>query len=785
MEQKEILVVDDSPASLQLLTGILTDRGYRVRPASGGTLALRSAAARQPDLILLDVRMPDLDGFEVCRRLKSDEKTRSIPVLFISAAGETLDKVTGFEAGGVDYITKPFQADEVAARVGTQLRLRDMAKRLQEAKESLEKRVEERTAELASANRVLEKEITERRRAEQEMQRLTRRIELILNSAGEGIFGLDMDGNYTFMNKAAAAMLGYGDRELFGKHSHTCIHFKHADGTPYPEEACLTYAAFRDGEVHRVDDECFCRKDGTFFPIEYTSTPILENGKISGAVVNFKDTTERRRAEDALKLIQFSVDRASVSVFLIGPDARLLYVNEQACRTLGYSRQELLSSTVYDLDPNFPSSGWEAHWAGIKKEGFRHLETLHRRKDGTLIAVSVSVNFVAFGGKEYQWAFAQDISERKRTENELKQSYQLTKTIIDSMNDAISLIDVRDFTLIGVNSVFLKEYGFSDESEVLGKHCYEITHRRKDFCTAPDDICPLAETVKSGGHFAVDHVHYGAQGEKIYVEVTTSPITDENGKVVQVVHVSRDITERKRAEQERERMLADIARSNKELEQFAYVASHDLQEPLRMVAAYMGLLEKKYHGRLDDKADRYIHFAVDGALRMQRLIDGLLAYSRIASRGSPFRPVDLNHVFEDAVKNLSEAVRESSARITKDDLPVVTADETQMLQLFQNLIANAIKFRTPDAPPEIHIAAGKKGNEWTFRVRDNGIGIESEYFDRVFQIFQRLHSPQEYAGTGIGLAVCKKIVERHRGRIWIESAPGKGSTFFFTIPSPH
>jgi PAS domain S-box-containing protein len=373
--------------------------------------------------------------------------------------------------------------------------------------------------------------------------------------------------------------------------------------------------------------------------------------------------------------------------------------------------------------------------------------------------------------------------ERRREENALKRSYTLTKTIIDSMNDAISLIDVRNFTIVGVNSMFLKQYGYSDVSELVGKHCYEITHRRPDVCSPPDDICPLLETVRTKDHFSVDHVHYGRQGEKIYVEVSTSPIKDEGGNVIQVVHVQRNITDRKLTEQERERLLAELARSNTELEQFAYVASHDLQEPLRMVAGYVQLLEKKYKGALDETADKYIHFAADGAMRMQKLIEGLLAYSRVARRGQAFKPVDLNRVLGDALSNLAAVVREENTIITRADLPLITGDEIQLLQLFQNLIGNAIKFRNPNVRPEVHISSKKEQQEWTFSIRDNGIGIEKKYLDQIFQIFQRLHTAAEYPGAGIGLAVCKRIVERHGGRIWVESMPGEGSTFFFTIPS--
>jgi light-regulated signal transduction histidine kinase (bacteriophytochrome) len=203
-----------------------------------------------------------------------------------------------------------------------------------------------------------------------------------------------------------------------------------------------------------------------------------------------------------------------------------------------------------------------------------------------------------------------------------------------------------------------------------------------------------------------------------------------------------------------------------------------------MVASYMQLLEKRYKGALDETADKYIDFAVDGARRMQKLIEGLLAYSRVATRAGAFKPVDLNRVLNDALSNLSAVIREEKAGIIRDDLPVVTGDETQLLQLFQNLIGNALKFRKRDVRPEVRISSKKKdGQEWTFSVRDNGIGIEKQYLDQVFQIFHRLHSTAEYPGTGIGLAICKRIVERHGGRIWLESKPGEGTIFFFTIPS--
>jgi signal transduction histidine kinase len=249
--------------------------------------------------------------------------------------------------------------------------------------------------------------------------------------------------------------------------------------------------------------------------------------------------------------------------------------------------------------------------------------------------------------------------------------------------------------------------------------------------------------------------------------------------------VSRDelqieVSERIKYEQALRDTLDKLERSNDELQRFVYVASHDLQEPLRMVSSYVQLLERRYKSRLDSDADDFIGFAVGGVNRMHHLINDLLVYSRVNSRGKPFAATDMNAVFDDAVANLIIAIVESKAEITRDPLPVITADEVQMLQVFQNLIGNAIKFRG-DKAPRIHISADRGREEWRFSVRDHGIGIEPQYFDRIFIIFQRLHG-QEYPGTGTGLAIVKRIIERHGGRIWVESEFGKFTTFHFTVP---
>ncbi|MTI84438.1 MAG: GHKL domain-containing protein [Firmicutes bacterium] len=262
------------------------------------------------------------------------------------------------------------------------------------------------------------------------------------------------------------------------------------------------------------------------------------------------------------------------------------------------------------------------------------------------------------------------------------------------------------------------------------------------------------------------------------VQLAVNVIEIHGKKMLHVI--CRDITQYKQSEAKLKKMIDELSYSNRELEQFAYVASHDLQEPLRMVASFAQLLSKRYSGQLDSDADEFIDYIVDGATRMQSLINALLEFSRVGTRGKEFAPTDMQAVVEEVIKNLKISVQETKAQITYGELPKIMADTSQLIQLFQNLVANAIKFHG-DAPPKIHIEAYCQDKQWVISICDNGIGIEEEHLDRVFQIFQRLHKRDQYDGTGIGLAICKKIVERHGGQIWVDSAPKIGSTFYFSI----
>ena len=365
----------------------------------------------------------------------------------------------------------------------------------------------------------------------------------------------------------------------------------------------------------------------------------------------------------------------------------------------------------------------------------------------------------------------QDITELKKAEEKI----QMLASAVESSDDAI-VTKTLDGFVTSWNKGAEQVYGYT-ANEILGQNVSILEPE-----SVKGEIKKLDEKVKQGGK--VRHhqtLRLRKDGTIINASITLSPILDISGRLMAISTVTRDITDIKKAEEMLRLKLEELALSNAELEQFAYVASHDLQEPLRMIASYLQLLQRKYQGKLDEKADKYIYFAVDGASRMQSLINDLLEFSRVTTKAKEFEPASSEAILETVLSDLEMVIKENEATIYYDALPEIVADSTQIAQVFQNLIINAIKFRGEE-PPEIHISAKEEKNHWLFSVRDNGIGIDPKYSDRIFEVFKRLHKREEYPGTGIGLSICKKIVERHGGHIWVESEPGKGSTFYFTLP---
>ncbi|MEX2376068.1 MAG: PAS domain S-box protein [Dehalococcoidia bacterium] len=372
-----------------------------------------------------------------------------------------------------------------------------------------------------------------------------------------------------------------------------------------------------------------------------------------------------------------------------------------------------------------------------------------------------------------------DVTARKRAMDDLMVSQATFEGILAIASDAVVCV-TEDQQITFFNRGAEGMFGYSP-AEVLGQPLEILIpepHR-------PDH----AEHVRRFARSGVAARQMGERGEitgrrkdgEVFpAEASISQLTVGGSRIFTAV--LRDVSERRRTEESLAEKARELERSNAELEQFAYVASHDLQEPLRMVASYTQLLARRYQGKLDDDADEFVGYVVDGVNRMQALISDLLAYSRVGTRGGEFEEVSMEIALKGVLRGLGPAIEETSAVVTNDPLPVVEGDTTQLSQLLQNLIANALKFRG-DEPPRVHVSARAEGSEWVFAVRDEGIGIDPKFQERIFVIFQRLHSRGEYPGTGIGLAICRKIVERHGGGIWVESSPGEGATFFFTLPS--
>ena len=367
-------------------------------------------------------------------------------------------------------------------------------------------------------------------------------------------------------------------------------------------------------------------------------------------------------------------------------------------------------------------------------------------------------------------------AELKQAYDSLQQSELKFKTLAENSPDIINRMDKR-FKNVYVNPVVINISGMPPEY-FMGKKMDELR--------IPEEFTvPLIEKAKK--------VFETGMMEEFETEMPTinglktfytylAPEYDENGETNTVLSVSHDITELKRTENQLKETITELERSNEELQSFAYITSHDLQEPLRNIASFAQLLQGRYKGKLDEDADEFLNFMVEGAIRMKNMIQGLLEYSRIDKTDTGFKETNMNLKVEKAIENLQSIINESSAEITHDNLPAVVANPNQMIRIFQNLISNAIKFRKPQYPPKIHISCKKKKDEYIFSVSDNGIGIEKQYIDRIFEVFKRLHTMDEYEGTGIGLAIVKRIIEHHGGKIWVESELGKGSTFYFTLP---
>jgi len=460
----------------------------------------------------------------------------------------------------------------------------------------------------------------------------------------------------------------------------------------------------------------------------------------------------------------------------------IVLLNVQAEKKFGYRRDELLGQKVKNIIPEgfaerLASDGLRSAADALAQQIGTGIELCGRRKDGSAFPLELMLSPLESAEGILVTAAIRDISVRKAAEQHVVQMEGRYRGLLEAAPDAMVVVNqAGDIVLLNVQAE--KKFGYRRD-ELLGQKVKNIIPEGFAERLAADGLrsadVALAQQIGTG----IELSGRRKDGSAFPLELMLSPLESAEG--ILVTAAIRDISVRKAAEAELLQNVQNLNRSNQELEQFANIASHDLQEPLRMVASYTQLLARRYKGKLDADADEFIAYAVDGAGRMQRLIQDLLAYSRVASKAGSLRRISSEDALLQALQNLRGVIEDSGALVIHDPLPSVMADEIQLIQLFQNLIGNAIKYQKPGIP-EVQVAASRNGaNKWTFSVKDNGLGIEPQYFEKIFGMFQRLHKREEFAGTGIGLAICKKIVERHGGRITVESQIGLGSTFKFAL----
>ncbi len=473
----------------------------------------------------------------------------------------------------------------------------------------------------------------------------------------------------------------------------------------------------------------------------------------------------------------------------MGPDLRFTYLSERIRDVVGLGPEFFLGKRREDfLDSSLDPEALRAHLDDLRnRRSFRDFNYTIKRPDAELSVVQISGKPFYDGAGNFRGyrGTGTDITSFIKSQRELEQTDALLRTTLEHMNQGISVTDA-DLNIVLWNDRFLEllEFpkGFAGEHGRPFADFIRYNAERGEY--GPGDAEEqVRERVELAMRFE-PHCFQRTRPDGVVIEIAGLPLPGGG-----FVTTYTDVTEKVRQEtqlreqaEEMARLVEDLQRSNSELEQFAYVASHDLQEPLRMVASYCQLLQRRYEDKLDQDANEFIGFAVDGAERMQALINALLSYSRVGRSERPKRPDCMAEAAETARRDLQKAIEESGATVDIGSLPEVTGDAVELRQLLQNLIANGIKFRG-DAAPQVSIGAEREGDLWTLSVRDNGIGIDPAYAERIFLIFQRLHTRDAYPGTGIGLSVCKKIVERHGGRLWVESDGKNGSTFKFTLPA--
>ncbi len=631
-------------------------------------------------------------------------------------------------------------------------------------------------------------DITARKQAEASLLESERRFRRTFELAGSGVAHIGMDRRFLRVNRRLCEILGYPQDELLRLTGRQISHPDDLD--VINAQRPRLYA----GEIDSVRvEKRYLRKDGSIVWVSFTM--VVERdaaGKPQYEIAFFDDITARKQAEAALReseeRFRSVVDSANDGILVYDKQLNVIAGNLAAERILGLPLANIIGAAGFtsllpcvhaDGSPILPDERPTRLTVKSGKPLTGQIVGIYR-PDGSMNWLSVNTGFLRRPGDADWYGVVStigDITKQRHAELALSASEALYRQTFELATAGIAHVDLSG-RFMKVNRRLCEILGYG-EQELIGRPVKEISHPEDRNLTDSQRM-----RVRSGEKPSVrfEKRYLRKSGAIVWVDLSVALACDASGAPQYEIALFDDITERKKAEAALREAHEELKRSNAELEQFAYVASHDLQEPLRMVSSYTQLLMRRYGDKLDGDAKDFTAFIVDGATRMKQLIEDLLAYSRVGTRDKNFKPVDAESSLKRALTNLRAAIQDSGATVTQDKLPTIPCDEVQLAQLFQNLIGNALKFRKPDVAPAVHVGAAEQGAEWEFMVRDNGIGIEPQYFERIFMVFQRLHDKGEYPGTGIGLAIVKKVVERHGGRIWVQSQPGAGTTFHFTMP---
>lgn len=555
----------------------------------------------------------------------------------------------------------------------------------------------------------------------------------------------------------------------------------------HPDDAALLHqtfaAAMQDRSTYELEHR-IVRPDGSVRWVHDRAIPYFDpDGTLVRYVGATLDITDRKRAEEALKRsteqIDLLINNLPGYVFFKDADLRYLMVNKRASQLLGRPLEDIVGKNDHELFPAVDAERYSRDDRLVLESGEPLLvQNEAIEEDGQRVIISTRKVPVKDGSGKVTGliALSIDVTERTRAEMALRESERIYRAIGESIDYGIWICDAQGRNTYASES-FLRLLGITQE-QCSGFGWGDVLH--------PDDteatIAAWKECVQRGGPWYREHRYRGADGRWHPVLACGVAVRNERGEVTAWAGINLDISRLKQTEESLRTTVAELARSNKELEQFAYIASHDLQEPLRQVLSFGNLLEQRYADAFDDKGRQYMAYMIEGSKRMSAIVRDLLDYSRVGRGDDKVEPVAADQVLDAVLANFRVAIEESAASIVRGELPNVMAERVQLGLIFQNLIGNALKFRREGVRPEIRVGCRADGQMCTFWVKDNGIGIPSDLHEKAFVIFQRLHGLGSYPGTGIGLAICKKIVEHHGGRIWTESAVGEGSTFFFTLP---